>query len=359
MNGVIALLGSGETAPGMVRVHRQLLARYDHPVAINLDSSYGFQENVPQMTAKLVDYFATSLTTTLVPVSLANYERATPLERALMRGAVREADYVFAGPGSPSYALAQWRPLELVEDFAVALGRGATLCLASAATLTLGRYSAPIYEVYKVGAEPHWLDGLDLLGRYGLACAVIPHYDNAEGRDYDTSRCYLGERRLAILEAELPEDVAILGVDEHSALILDLENDEARVLGRGHAYWRRGGKVRVLDHAPTPLDVLRDGARRSTASASHAPRASDQSLELAEAAHGGDLDALAALVAAARRAPAPTALVEAVLEARTVARASGHYELADRLRDGLVEAGIELRDGPTGTTWFDGSTKGV
>ncbi len=356
MNGVIALVGSGETAPGMVKVHRSLLSRYENPVAINLDSSYGFQENVPQMTAKLVEFFATSLATTLEPVSLASYERATPLERTLAKGRVREADYVFAGPGSPSYALAQWRPLEVVEDFATALDRGATLAFASAATLTLGRFSAPIYEVYKAGADPYWLDGLDLLGRYGLVCAVIPHYDNAEGRDYDTSRCYLGERRLARLEAELPEDAAILGIDEHTALVLDLGDDTARVVGRGHAYWRRGDDVLVFGREATPLSAVRSGTRTLNEPSPVRPAQSDEPRHLAEAAHGGDLEALAALVRAANRAPTPALLVEAVLEARATARASGDYDLADRLRDGLLEAGIELRDGPTGTTWLAPAT---
>src|SRR6266571_3494942 len=32
---------------------------------------------------------------------------------------------------------------------------------------------------------------------------VIPHYDNAEGGTHDTRFCYLGERRLAALEALL------------------------------------------------------------------------------------------------------------------------------------------------------------
>ena len=354
MDGVIALLGSGETAPGMVKVHRSLLARYQRPVAINLDTSYGFQENVPQMSAKLVEFFATSLQMTLETVPLANYESASHLARAIAKRRVREADYIFAGPGSPSYALAQWRPLGLVEDFAAALGHGATLCLASAATLTLGSHSAPIYEIYKVGTAPHWLEGLDLLGRVGLHCAVIPHYDNAEGRDYDTRRCYLGERRLALLEAQLPEDVAILGIDEHTALILDLEADTARVLGRGHAYWRRGGEVRVLGRdAPTPLDALRAGSRPTTIPAP-APVPSDQYATIADAAvaaSNGDADALAALVLASGHASTPASLVEAVLDARAAARASAQYELADRLRDGLVEAGVEVRDDPNGTTW--------
>jgi hypothetical protein len=51
-----------------------------------------------------------------------------------------------------------------------------------------------------VGAPPYWLDGLDLLRQLGLKVAVIPHYDNTEGGTHDTRFCYLGERRLRLME---------------------------------------------------------------------------------------------------------------------------------------------------------------
>ena len=94
--------------------------------------------------------------------------------------------------------------------------------LASAAAATIGFAAVPVYEIYKAGAAPHWLDGLDLLGVLGLKVAVIPHYDNAEGGNHDTRYCYLGERRLSRLERDLPADAAVLGVDEHTAAIFDL-----------------------------------------------------------------------------------------------------------------------------------------
>ncbi|MDE3064871.1 MAG: hypothetical protein KGJ36_04280, partial [Acidobacteriota bacterium] len=185
--GVIALLGSGETAPGMTKVHRDLLARLDPVRAVNLDSAYGFQLNVPQMTEKLLEYFATSLTTAVTPLSLPSYEGASEVQRAVFRDGVRTANFVFAGPGSPSWALAQWSPLGLADDLWTVLDAGGVICFASAAALTLGAHTAPIYEIYKVGLPaPHWLDGLDLMGRLGLDCAVIPHYDNREGANYDT-----------------------------------------------------------------------------------------------------------------------------------------------------------------------------
>ena len=67
------------------------------------------------------------------------------------------------------------------------LDHGGTLCFASAAALTLGAFTAPIYEVYKVGVEePHWREGLNVLAAFGVNCVVIPHFDNNEGGNYDT-----------------------------------------------------------------------------------------------------------------------------------------------------------------------------
>ena len=72
--------------------------------------------------------------------------------------------------------------------------RGGTVVLGSAAALTLGSHAVPVYEIYKVGEDPEWVEGLDLLGELtGVAAAVVPHYDNKEGATHDTRFCYLGE----------------------------------------------------------------------------------------------------------------------------------------------------------------------
>lgn len=86
---------------------------------------------------------------------------------------------------------------------------------------------------YKAGAAPHWLEGLDLLGLLGIKAAVIPDYDNAEGRAHDTRYCYLGERRLSLLEQHLPGDAAVLGIDEHAAAVFDLQAATMAVAGHG------------------------------------------------------------------------------------------------------------------------------
>jgi cysteinyl-tRNA synthetase len=43
--------------------------------------------------------------------------------------------------------------------------------------------------------------------------------------------------------------------------------------------------------------------------------------------------------------------IDLLVTLRTELRAAKQYQLADRVRDGLVELGVELNDGPEGTTW--------
>lgn len=359
MRGVIALLGSGETAPGMTRVHRKLLARQSDRRAILLDTTFGFQENVPQMTAKLVDYFATSLRTAITPVSFTSFEDTGEIARTIVRQKVREANYVFAGPGSPSYALAQWQPLGIATEFARVLDSGGTLCFSSAAVVTLGKFAVPVYEIYKVGAAPFWLDGLDLLSVAGLNCVAIPHFDNNEGANYDTRYCYLGERRLHALEAKLEDDVATLGIDEHTALIIDLETDTLSVSGRSHAHWRLHGDTRILKNGEVvSLEELRGTATVSHKLATPPPTdANGEPERLAELiASGTDVnESLARLVRLASTPAASTigapALIDEILSVRQLVKAQGLYDIADRLRDALLDTGIEVHDTPDGPTW--------
>jgi hypothetical protein len=276
---VLAIIGSGETSPTMVTVHRELLSRLEPtgPQAIALATPYAFQENAPDVSARTQRYFADSVGLQ-VRVSAGTSPNADPgmapplippdeEDEARQAAAIRAADWVFAGPGSPSYALAHWQagPVAAGLRDRVLAGDGLTV-LASAAAATAGRFTLPVYEIYKAGGAPRWLDGLDLLGPLGLTVALIPHYDNAEGGRYDTRHCYLGERRLAVMERDLPADAAVLGVDEHTAVLIDLRTSEVEIRGRGGVTVRRSGHSVVLP-AGTRLSMaeLRDlvhGIRR-------------------------------------------------------------------------------------------------
>ena len=295
---ILVVMGSGETAPTMAKVHRALFERFGaEPVAAAiLDTPYGFQENADELSARTVRFFAESVGR---EVAVASYRSrgvdAVTAATAVAR--IREARYLMAGPGSPSYALHQWADGPIPTALADHLRDGGILTMASAAALTLGVVTIPVYEIYKVGADPAWLPGLDLLGpATGLQAAVVPHYDNAEGGNHDTRFCYMGERRLRMLERQLPRGTSILGVDSHTALVLDLDRRTAAVLGLGGVTVRVDGRSTVFPSgSETSIDVLAEVAgelaagepveidwepgpgagRRPELTASHAPRGAE------------------------------------------------------------------------------------
>jgi cyanophycinase-like exopeptidase len=418
---ILAIMGSGETAPTMAKVHRALFERLgpaQTPLpATVIDTPYGFQENADELSARTVEFFATSVGRTVSVASLRSRDAdAVAVATAVSR--IREARYVMAGPGSPSYALRQWAGGPIPDALASKLAGGGILTMASAAALTVGSVTIPVYEIYKVGEDPRWLEGLDLLGgATGLRAAVVPHYDNAEGGTHDTRFCYMGERRLRTLEAALPDDTFILGVDSHTALVLDLEAGTASVTGLGGVTVRVEGRSMVLPAgSEVPIAALADAARemaaggpvgidpaarsagtdaaRSTgARAVVPPQDSLADLEgtFVEALARGDTQAaVAALLdldsaisarvrsgedspdldnaAATFRALItrlgeqaetgsrdPRELLEpfvtALLEFRARARATRDWEAADLVRDRLASSGVEVRDGPEGSSW--------
>jgi hypothetical protein len=402
---ILAIMGSGETAPTMAKVHRALFARFgDGPApATVIDTPYGFQENADEISGRIVDYFRQSVGRTF---TVASYRRREipPLDAATALGRIHEAHYVLAGPGSPSYALSQWAGGPIPGALADKLAGGGVLTVASAAALTVGVVTIPVYEIYKVGADPYWLEGLDLLGpATGLKAAVVPHFDNAEGGTHDTRFCYVGERRLGILERALPEGSFILGVDSHTALVLDLDARTAGVFGLGGVTVRADGRSAVFPSGTkVPIDALAEvgwdpaamsisrgagrqdpterplrdevarleGAfadalvRRDVRSAVAAlldlelaidarTRAGEDSPDLvgARATFRALIARLGetAAVAVGDGRETPDSFVQALLDLRASARASRDWATADLIRDRLSAAGVEVRDDPDGS----------
>lgn len=245
---LLVIMGSGETSPTMVTLHKQLVASLAPPPrpgeAVLLETPYGFQENADDLSARAQGYFAGSVGLQVAAPGGMRAPATEPAGATADRGlaAVRAARWLFAGPGSPSYALAQWHGSGLAEVLGRRLAGAGVTVFASAAACTLGRFTLPVYEVYKVGAPPTWLVGLDLTGRLGLDAAVIPHFDNSEGGTHDTRFCYMGERRLRLLEDQLPVGTGILGIDEHTAAVLDFAAGTLTVSGRGAVTARYRGR---------------------------------------------------------------------------------------------------------------------
>ena len=162
-------------------------------------------------------------------VSFKSNDTITPYDAEQAFHSLRETDFFLIGPGSPTYAVRQWQQTPIPEIITRRVSEGACLVAASAAALTVGCFTLPVYEIYKVGEQLHWIDGMDILGKFGMDFVVIPHWNNAEGGNHDTRFCYMGEPRFNTLSAKLPDDVAVLGLDEHTACIIDLAREEITI----------------------------------------------------------------------------------------------------------------------------------
>ncbi|MFM9136089.1 MAG: hypothetical protein ACKOT0_11800 [bacterium] len=414
MSGRLVIIGSGETAPTMVKVHREVIGSSGPGAATMMDTPFGFQVNADDLTDKILEYFRDSVGSSLDVVRWRSRDEAvTERERAL--ALLSRASWAFAGPGSPTYALRQWEGTPIPGALRDLVDRGGTLVMGSAAAVTVGAYAVPVYEIYKVGIEPHWLEGLDLLGSLtGITAAVVPHYDNREGGRHDTRYCYLGEERLVRLEGALPEDIGVLGVDEHTAVILDRESRTATVQGVGGLTLRHRGVSTLLGSGESVSfdDISRalrgasvaDGASRAPAHSVAAPTAEPlgeslslraevdrlraafdaclaagdadgalaATLELEDAIHAWSADTVQGdHVDRARAAlrgmlvdlasAASTGLrderevlgpvVDVALAARQLAREQRDFAMSDLVRDRLAAAGIEVRDTPDGPEW--------
>lgn len=244
---LLMLMGSGETSPTMAKAHREIFSRLGKdPKAVLLDTPFGFQTNADEIAQKAVDYFRTSVGINLARASMKNSDLASSLDIETFTNQVKNADYVFAGPGSPTYALSQWKHTNIASLLRDKLTLGGVVAFSSAAVLTLGRYTIPVYEIYKVGEPVQLREGLNVLDAIGLDALVIPHYNNAEGQNHDTRFCYMGAERLADLKSQMNRESCVIGIDEHTGIVVDLENDIMDIIGLGTVTISKASNEHIL-----------------------------------------------------------------------------------------------------------------
>ncbi len=248
--GPIVIIGSGELSDSMAEVHRAVMARLGEPPRpVFIDTPAGFEPNVDQIAQKAVAYFRRNFA---MDLAVAHYHGsdAPPAVLAAAVTAIQQANYLFAGPGSPTYAVRAWRESPVWQAVIDRWQAGAALVFASAAALTLGRFTVPVYEIYKVGMAVEWTPGLDVTDWLG-SVAVVPHWNNNSGDQHDTRFCFMGADRFARLEAQLPDDTLVLGVDEYTGLWIEPISRQASVLGAGQVTLRHQGHQRVFTRGQT------------------------------------------------------------------------------------------------------------
>ncbi len=234
--GRIAFLGSGETSLAGGRIFESLARFISAPLHISiLETPAGFELNASIVAGRVGDFLKTRLqnykpTIDLIPARKQGTE-FSPDNLEILKPLLR-ANIIFMGPGSPTYLARQLRGT-LAWDIIRARHRlGATLIFSSAATISIGAWVLPVYEIYKVGEDVHAKEGLNFFSDFGLNLSFVPHWNNAEGGiDLDTSRCFVGKERFDQWRKLLPVDSVMLGLDEHTGIILNCEEKTCDVSG--------------------------------------------------------------------------------------------------------------------------------
>jgi len=236
--GPIVLFGSGETSPSGRKIFESVFRRLpEGPLVALLETPAGFELNSSEVIGRVGDFIAHRLRNyrpqvVIIPARKRGTE-FSPEHPAIVEP-VYSADMIFMGPGSPTYAVRQLKG-SLAWGAILARHRlGAALVLASAAVVAISAYALPVYEIYKVGEELHWKQGLNLFSHYGLRLVFVPHWNNNDGgQALDTSRCFMGWARFSRLIELLPPNLTIIGIDEKTGLVIDPRTGECEVVGLG------------------------------------------------------------------------------------------------------------------------------
>ncbi len=336
--GRIAFLGSGETSLAGGRIFEALARLISSPLRVAvMETTAGFELNSPQVAGRVADFLQTRLqnynpTIELVPARKQGTQFSPDNPNILQP--LLTANLIFMGPGSPSYAVRQLKNT-LAWDIIRARHRlGATLVFASAATISVGAWVLPVYEVYKVGEDVHTKHGLDLFADYGMNLSFIPHWNNADGGiDLDTSRCFFGIERFGQWRSLLPAKNIVVGLDEHSGFILDFEAPCCEVSGVSSVSVIKSNEMKIYPAgAKFPLDEL--GKFQPPANIEEGIRTEAWEM-IRHAAQQKEDDT-------------PSAEVLALLEQRKAARARKDFAESDRLRDQISSLGWSVQDGKEG-----------
>lgn len=338
--GRVGLLGSGETTATGGQLFEAIAKNYTAPIsACVLETPAGFEQNSTIVAARVTDYIKVRLQNyspkiIQLPARKRGYEGG--LDNPELLWPIMAQNMIFFGPGSPSYTVRQlegslaWKAIEAAHE------SGAAIIAASAASIALGKYALPVYEIYKVGEDPFWKPGLNFFGKYNLNISIIPHWNNEEGgAALDTSCCFMGQARFAKLMQLLPSEVVIVGIDEHTGLIIDFVNQRCNVTGKGAIHLMINGKEEIYgksEHFP----IQRLGAFYWPQEVSSLP---------------------AEFQAFVKKMPLQKEFVEHVpveiddlVKLREIARQQKNWPESDRIRDLLANKGwliTDTKDGPT------------
>jgi len=345
--GKLAILGSGETTSVGQRLLRGILQELEEPRTIAvLDTPAGFQPNHTLVATKLVQFIAEKLAEFHPRPRIVETPRDvinTPTDAAVL-STIAHSRCIVAGPGSPTYMVRKLKDTPYLDVVRQVHQRGGAVYIASATAIAFSAFSIPVYEIFKVGEDPYWLEGLDFLGPLGMRLAIIPHWNNNEGgAELDTHFCYVGKERFEQLCAKLPSGVVILGIDEHTACILDFARALVSVDGKGGVHVVRDGRMVEFGSGATfPMSLL--GADPFDLQCMNTRLVTTTTIrtEILPADGWSGRPAATSI---------PPQLIDTLLTIRTELRRAKQWGFADKLRDSLTAFGIVINDTPDGTRW--------
>ena len=330
---IITLFGSGETSPHMAKSYRDIFSNHKSILTKNylLDTPFGFQENHDSLSLKIIDYFNSKLS---LKLNNLNFSDSDSVKNFIdFNKKLVDADFIFSGPGSPTYAMNLWAKHEIKKSLESSLESGCIIAFASAAALTLGTFVIPIYEIYKVGENKNILPGLNLLKFLNKETIVVPHFNNKEGRDHDTSHCFIGEKRFKkILTKHYKEcckELLTIGIEEHTALVFDLNQSKITVKGNGSVFIKSiDGDIEIKNGESINIKDI-----NSNFIPSSPVEDSSENIEVNSSESKIELE------------------IKSLIELRTQARVNKNWELSDQIRDILSKNNISISDEEGITKW--------
>ena len=219
MNGLIALLGSGEYLPVMDDVDRYLLAncgadgRKPRVVCLPTAAGQEGEKSISRWSKMGVEHF-TRLGADVQALPVIDAESANDLNHA---SAVEDADLIYFSGGNPSYLYRTMKDSLVWQAAQKAWARGAVYAGCSAGAMILGTEmpdfrAAGIRSTIAFGILP--------------IASVMPHFN---------AMPLFGKPLVATLRRRLRDGEIMIGVDEDTAIVGKL-NEEWTVMGKSKAH---------------------------------------------------------------------------------------------------------------------------
>jgi hypothetical protein len=335
--GPIILFGSGETLPSSGPAYDFIAREMARSLDISiLETPAGFQNNSEIVVANVATFLKQRLSnyhphTHLIPARAKGTENSP--DDPLILEPMLASNWIFMGPGSPTYTVRQLSNSLAMKYLCAMHYNGAALTLSSAAVLAISTLTLPVYEIYKVGQDLHWVNGLDFFGIYGQNIVFIPHWNNKDGgSDLDTSRCFMGLERFKKLEEMLPPEVVLVGIDEQTAICIVFQGSiSCSIFGKGSVTVTKEGHRLLFPKGKYDLK--------------------DLGLNLIVPKGEEFIDEFVWNIVTEiqnSNEPEPTPLVKALAIQRESARKKKNWEQADLIRKKINNFGWDVKDTPDG-----------